>query len=232
VNRVLAVVRLQFVNARFTLGLPLGILALVWFINWALFASIGDVAPPGGRTTGGVMAIYFVFGSGYLQTMTQTFPFALGMGVTRRAFSAGVALLVVGESAAFGLLLTALNAVERTTGGWGLDLRFFAVDFVVVENPLVQWLVYTVPFLAIAFLGLFVGVVFKRWGAPGVWTVVIAAALVLGGLAVLATWAGRWTAVGGWFAGQGAPALFVGYPLVLTLLLALGGWLVIRRATP
>ncbi|WP_252443830.1 hypothetical protein [Pseudonocardia humida] len=227
-----AVIRVLFVNARITLGMPLGILFLVWFFNWALFATLADAVPPAGRTTGGLMAIYFVFGSGYLQTMTQAFPFALGMGVTRRAFYTAVALLVAVESAGFGVLLGLLNLLERATGGWGLRLRFFAIDFVLAGDPLRQWLVYAVPFVAVAFLGVFVGVVFKRWGSTGLWTVGTTTGVLLGGLAVLATWGQWWPAVGDWFAAQSVPALLAGYPLVLALLLGAGGWLAIRRATP
>ena len=61
-----------------------------------------ELRPPDGRATGGVLSLYITFGVGYLQTMTQLFPFALGLSVTRRAFYAGVVLLVVVEALGFG----------------------------------------------------------------------------------------------------------------------------------
>jgi hypothetical protein len=231
-NEVLPVVRLQLVNCRFGLGLPVGILALVFALNLALFGSMGDAIPPDGRMTGGLLSIYIVFGVGYLQTMTQLFTFALGMSVTRRAFYAGVALLATAESLAFGALLLVLSLVERASGGWGLGLRFFTLDFLTVDDPVLQWLVYTVPFLAFAALGTFFGVVFKRWGQPGVYAVVVAGGVALAALAVVITWRDWWPAFGGWFVDQSAAALFAGYPLVLVALLGGAGWLAIRRATP
>jgi hypothetical protein len=168
-RQVLPVVRLQLVNWRFGLGLPVGILALVLTINLALFGAIGDAIPPQGRTTGGLLSIYITFGVGYLQTMTQLFTFALGLCVTRRAYFAGVALLVLVEAFGFGLLVTLLGLAEQASGGWGIGLHFFALDFLTVGDPLLQWLVYTVPFLAFAAVGVFAGVVFKRWGQVGVY---------------------------------------------------------------
>jgi hypothetical protein len=164
--------------------------------------------------------------------MTQLFPFALGLGVTRRAFYAATALLAVVEALAYGALLLVLSLVERASGGWGLGLKFFAIDFLVVDDPLLQWLVYAVPFVAAAALGIFNGVVFKRWGQTGVYAVTIAFSVVVAAATVLVSWQGWWPALGSWFAGQGTTALFGVYPLVLALLLGGAGWLVIRRATP
>jgi hypothetical protein len=232
VRELLGVVRIQLVNWRYGYGMPLAILAMVLGINLALFATIGDAAPPEGRTTGAVMSIYIVFGVGYLQVITQSFPFALGLGVTRRAFYAGTALLAAVEALGFGALVLLLSALERATGGWGIGLRFFLLDFLVVDHPLLQWLVYAVPFAALSALGIFTGVVFKRWGQVGVYATTLVPLVALSGAAVLVTWMGWWPELGGWFAGQTTTALFAGYPLVLALLLGGAGWLAIRRATP
>ena len=231
-SQVLSVVRIQLINWQYGFGLPLGILGLVLGLNLALFASLGDVAPPDGWTTGALMSIYITFGVGYLQTMTQTFPFALGLSVTRRAFYAGVTLLVLVESLLFGGLVTLLGAVERGTGGWGLQVAFFDLGFLRVDDPLLQWLVYTAPFTACALLGVVVGVVFKRWGQTGVYAVAIAATVLVGGAVVLITGQGWWPSVGSWLAGQPVAALAVGYPLALAVLLGGAGWLAMRRATP
>jgi len=231
-KELLGVVRIQLVNWRFGYGLPVGILVMVLGINLALFASLGDVIPPQGRSTGALMSIYITVGAGYLQVITQTFPFALGLGVTRRSFYGGVALLAALEALGFGALVLLLSLLERATGGWGLGLRFFVLDFLVVDHPLMQWLVYSVPFAALAALGMFTGVVFKRWGAAGVYTAAIALVVVIAGSVVLITLRDWWPRVGGWFAAQAPTALFAGYPLALTLVLGGAGWLAIRRATP
>lgn len=231
-NRLLTLVRIQFLNWRLSLAMPVGILALVLGINLALFASIGDAAPPEGRTTGAIMSIYIVVGVGYLQSMTQLFPFVLGLGVTRRAFYAATALLAVCEALGYGALMLLFSVVERATGGWGLGLKFFAIDFLVASNPLLQWLVYAVPFVALASMGIFTGVVFKCWGQIGVYAITITSSVLLAAAIVVVSWQGWWPQLGGWFAGQTAITLFGVYPLVLALLLGGAGWLAIRRATP
>lgn len=231
-NRLLTLLRIQFLSWRLSLALPLGLLALILGINLAIFASIGDAVPPEGRTTGALMSIYIIIGVGYLQSMTQLFPFVLGLGVTRRAFYSATALLAVVEAVCYGALMLLFSLVERATGGWGLGLKFFAIDLLVVDDPLLQWLVYSVPFVATAALGIFNGVVFKRWGQVGAYAVTVAFALVLAAAVLLVSWQGWWPAVGAWFAGQGTTALFGVYPLLLALLLGGAGWLAIRGTTP
>ncbi|WP_214404445.1 hypothetical protein [Pseudonocardia lacus] len=228
----LAVVRIHLVSWRFIGIMPVAILALVLVLNLALFGSMGDIIPPDGRTTGGVLSIYITVAVGYLQAMTQSFPFALGLSVTRRAFYAGTALLVAIEAAAAGALLLGLKVVEQASGGWGLGIKFFAIAFLVVDNPLLQWLIYAVPFAALSAMAVFVGVVFKRWGQAGVYALTIALGVGLAGAVVLITLQDWWPAFGGWFAEQTPLALFAGYPLVLALLLGGAGWLAIRRAIP
>jgi hypothetical protein len=232
VNRLLALLRIQFLNWRLALLMPLGLLALILGINLAIFASIGDAAPPEGRTTGALMSIYIIIGVGYLQSMTQLFPFVLGLGVTRRAFFGATAVVAAVEALGYGALMLLFSVLERASGGWGLGLKFFALDFLVVDGPLLQWLVYSVPFVAVASMGIFTGVVFKRWGQVGVYAVTIAFSVVLAAAVVVVTWQGWWPQLGGWFAGQSATTLFGVYPLALALLLGGAGWLAIRRATP
>jgi hypothetical protein len=230
-RRVLDVARIQTVNWPWVLAWPVGLLALILVFNIVLFGAIGDAAPSDGRSTGALMSIYFVMLVVHLQTMTQVFPFALGMGVTRRAFYAGTALLVTAQAAAYGVVLTALGLVESATGGWGVGVRFFGLSFLVQSNVIGQWLVYTVPFLAVSWIGIFMGVVFKRWGQPGVYTVGVGSGLLFGGLAVLITWQGWWPAVGSFFISQSTLVLLTVYPLLIALVLGGAGWLAIRRAT-
>jgi hypothetical protein len=74
---------------------------------------------------------------------------------------------------AFALVLLLGLAVERATDGWGLSMQFFRAGLPVMDNPFAQWLVYTAAFLAASSVGMFAGVVFKRWGQLGVWAVSI-----------------------------------------------------------
>jgi hypothetical protein len=231
-NRVVDVVRVQLVNWRGILAWPLGILALTLVINLVIFGALSDDVPPNGRVTGSLVSIYIVMFVAHLQTITQVFPFALGLSVTRRAFYAGTTLLVVAQGLLLGLLLLLLELVERSTDGWGIGLRYIGLPFLVQDNLMLQWLVYAVPFLAFSAIGVCFGVVFKRWGQSGVYVVTIAVVLALAGFAAVVSRQGWWPAVGTFFTDQSTFALLAGYPLVIAVVLGAGGWLVIRRATP
>ena len=232
-NRVLTAARLNVVDAKMRLGMPWLVVGAAFVINLLIFFLLRATIDDGDAgTTGALAALYITMGVAYIQTMTQTFPFALSLGLTRRHFYLGASLVVVLESLLHGVLLTIVLAIERASGGWGLDLNFFGVPFLVQGNPVLQVVAYTVPLLALGFLGLLIGTVFRRWGQVGIFTGSIVATLVLGGLAALVTWQQWWGAVGEFFTGTPNLALVGAYPLVLVVLAAAGGLLLVRRATP
>lgn len=230
-KRVADVVRIQMVSWVNLILLPLGILAMVLVLNLAIFVFAADPDPSSTNGTGGMAAIFAVVGASHLQSITQVFPFALGISVTRRAF-AGTALVVAAQAAAFGLVLTLLSYMEEATGGWGLRLQFFRFAFLEQSNPLAQWLVYAVPFLTVSAIFVFVGVVFKRWGQTGMYAMSVIVAVLLAGAAVLVTWLRLWPAVGAFFVNTPSLALFAGYPLVIAAVLGAVAFALIRRATP
>ena len=77
----------------------------------------------------------------------------------------------------------------------------------------------------------FCGLVFKRWGMNGVFTLGLTALLAAGGLIALVTWQREWGAIGRWLIDQ-PTGLIAGWPALLAVLLAGAGYLAIRRATP
>ncbi|MEV4759463.1 ABC transporter permease [Micromonospora sp. NPDC049559] len=229
-NRVLAVTRMQLVNWPVTLGWPWGILMASFLANLAIFWSIADTTDQP-QSTGAVMSIYIVLLVGYGQVITQFFPFALGLGVTRRAFYAATLLLLVAESLLYGVLLYLCRLLEAATGGWGLSLRFFALPFLVDDNPVAQILIYAVPFTVLGAIGMCSALVFKRWGVNGLFVLGFATIVLGGGAIAWVSWQRHWAAIGHWFADQSALTLFAGWPVPLTLVLAGIGYLTIRRAT-
>lgn len=231
-GRAVKVARIQTVNLPIQLGMPWLILGIAFAINLVIFALVPD--PPAGepKVTGAILSIYVFMLIAHLQSMTQVFPFALGLSVTRRDFFTGTSLLIVAQSLVQGILLTIMLGIERLTGGWGMDLSFFGVPFLVQDNWFLQALVYTVPFLLLSFASIFAGTVYKRWGQFGVYVLMIGGLVLLGAAAVITTWQQAWGAVGRFFADTSALVLLAGYPLVLSVLLAAAGYLALRRATP
>ncbi|MBA8823688.1 hypothetical protein FHX42_001017 [Saccharopolyspora lacisalsi] len=229
-NRILATARVQLAAWPSTLGMPWLVLGGAFLVNLMVFALINTSNED--AHTGGLVTFYVVVLVAYVVTMTQYFPMILGMSVTRRTFYLATCLMALVQSLGYGAVLTVLELVESATGGWGVSLPFFGVEFLQQSNVLLQLLAYAVPTLLVSSLGMFFGVTFKRWGVIGMYTLAIASLVVFGGLAVLVTWLRWWGAIGAWFADQSSLALLAGWPALLTLVLAAVNFLMLRRATP
>jgi hypothetical protein len=229
--RPLQVARIQLVNPPVQMLMPWAVLGLSFVINLIIFSLIPD-DPDNGRITGGLMTIYIFVLVTHLVTMTQLFPFALGLSVTRRDFFVGNAGFVVVQSVVQGLVLTLLAAIERASGGWGTGMHFFDLPFMATGNWFTQWLALTVPFLFVSFVSILAGTIFKRYGQLGMWVASLAGLVLGGAAAVLVTWLGAWGAVGRFFVQTPPLMLFAGYPAALALVAAVLAWLTLRRATP
>ena len=229
-NRVLSIARIQSI-AWVAFVWPPAIMVTSLLINIALFAAIGDKIS-GTHDTGGVSSIYIVELIVASQMVTQFFSFTAGLGATRRAFYLGTGAVVLAQSLVYGLGLYVLKLIELATDGWGVQLGFFdPIPLTHSESP-VQILVYVVPMLLLGVLGLFLGVVAKRWGSNGIFTTSLGALVLLGAAAVLITWTGSWAAVGHWFATQPGLALAAGWTLIPLVALGYGAYGLLRRATP
>src|SRR6266699_1720043 len=70
--------------------------------------------------TGALAAIYLFFLIAGALSIFRSLPFALALGVSRRSYYAGTALLAVALAAIYGLALAVLQVIEQATGGWGV----------------------------------------------------------------------------------------------------------------
>lgn len=231
-TQLLRVARIQFINAGLTLILPVVILALALLATILIFFVIGDSVPEEGGVGGGLASVYVTMLIVHLQTMTQMFPFAVGLSVTRRVFFGATTLIIVGQSVLYGALFTLCKYIERATDGWGVNLIFFELPFLQHDNVFAQFLAYTVPMLAMTFFGLWIGIVFKRWGQYGVWAFVISLGALAVGAVVVVTWQEWWSRIGVFLTDHPPLALQAGYPLVIALVFAGAAYLTTRRAVP
>jgi len=229
-SRVLDVVRIQLVHWPALLGYPLLALAAMPLLGWGIDVSNGEGAL-GAHEIYLLPALWGVIAPAHLQTMTQVFPFTLGLGVTRRTFAAATALVVLGQALFVGLGLVALDVVERLTGGWGREAQIFGLDVLGQSNPLVLWFVYSGPLVAVSAIAVLAGVVFQRWRLTGIYLAIFGSVAVLVAVGVLAKTQSWGPAIGGFLDGQPPLALFTAYPVVFALALGGAGWLVLRRAT-
>jgi hypothetical protein len=165
-----------------------------------------------------------------INSIGRSLPFGLALGASRRSFYTGTALYGVALALVDGLLLTALQGIERATGGWGARMHFFQVPYI-LDGP--WYLTWLTSFVALALLfvwGMWFGIVYRRWNLFGSVTFIAAQVSVVVAAVLVLVWADAWSGVGHFFTGLTAAGL-TGVLAALALLLLAGGQVTIRRAT-
>ena len=224
------VARLHLVDRVSFTVLPWGVVAFE-LVLWLLLISAAGGG--GGRPVpipGAVAGIYIVFAVVGVLSMTRSLPFAFALGVSRRSYYAGTVLLAVGLSVVYGLALAALAVAERATGGWGLGLEFFRIDYILSGSWYVIWLTSSVLLALMFTYGMWCGLIYRRWNLPGL--LAFLAAQAVAGLIFLIA-AGRadaWTAIGSFFTNLTAAGL-TGLLAALAALLLAGGYATMRHVT-
>ena len=235
-HEIWRIVRLHCLNPSVFFGIP----AIILCGAWAIIMVIGLIAQGAGATPGDLENMRYSWAvlspQWYLvvvgvQAVGLTFSFALGFGSTRRDFWLGTAIMFAIVSVLFAAVIATLVQLEIATGGWGLGVHMFDALWYGQTN----WLVDFYTTFALEALVLFIGAgattIYMRWRIPGMLTVTaIFSALVLAGIA-WATLSSSWAAIFEWFASLG---LVGGFSLLLAIavLCGVGGYIVIRRATP
>jgi hypothetical protein len=218
--------------ALFNLVRPANYLLLPWILPFAF--AVGAVTagrrPP--HDAGGYLLSFFVFFAvqGW-QTIGRSLPFGLALGVSRRSFYSGTALLGMALAVVSGLVLTALQAIERATDGWGLSLHFFRVNYLLNGPWYDTLLTSAVGLFALFVYGMWHGIVQLRWGPLGTWVFIVAQVLVVVAVAIVAT-TEHWhflAKASGSSAGLTALGL-TGVVAALAVVLLAGGRATIRQA--
>lgn len=237
-SRVVRVMRLHLVNRMTYLGIPWIITGFALFVSIVVAfliaaASSGtdlEAAFRGMTYSWAVASPLWYLAVVGIQSVGTTFPFALGLSITRREFALGTALTFVVISAFNATAWTLLTEVERVTDGFGTGFHHFTAMWFGALAAGGVWLSWFALQLAIFAIGAGFAAVWLRWRAFGV--VAVWAAIVLVGLALISivVLTGGVGAVTEWFAGITLTGLFAG--LLIPALIALaGGWVVLRKAT-
>ncbi|MBM9468856.1 hypothetical protein [Nakamurella leprariae] len=224
---VFNVVRMHLVDRYGYTFLPWGILALVFGLTYAIFAV---VHPPSyeDSATGGLSTMFIFLTVIGIQTATRTLPFAMSLGISRRSYFLGTWLLGVVLSAVFAVLVAVLAEIEMTTRGWGVNLRFFAIPWL-LDGPWYQNLATSFILLMLFMAaGMWSGLIHQRWGVPGN-VVFLAGWAVLAAAAILViTWRGWWGDI--WrFLAEADMIGVIGVFALLALGALTGTYLTIRR---
>jgi hypothetical protein len=128
-----------------------------------------------------------------INSIGRSLPFGLALGASRRSFYTGTALYGVALALVDGLLLTALQGIERATGGWGARMHFFQVPYI-LDGP--WYLTWLTSFVALALLfvwGMWFGIVYRRWNLFGSVTFIAAQVSVVVAAVLMLVWADAWS---------------------------------------
>ena len=217
--------------ARYNLMRRANYLVLPWILPLA-FALAAVTAGRRHEAAGYLLSFFIYFAVQGWQTIDRSLPFGLTLGVSRRPFYSGTALLGTALALVCGLVLTALQAIERATGGWGLSMHFFRVPYLLSGPWYATWLTSAVGLSALYVYGMWHGIVYHRWGMLGTLAFIAVQALVVvaGRLVMIAGHWHVWSTAGGSSTGLTALGL-TGVVAALAVLLLAGGHATIRRAT-
>ena len=230
-DRVLSAARLHFARPCVVLGIPWLIVLSSFALNAVIWGTT-PVSETEGAGTGGLAALYVTVMVVHSQAVTQLLPFGMGVGLSRRAFYLGTALAAGVQALGYALVLTVLGAVESATGGFGLGLDFWRPAPILVDNVVLQFVVYAVPLVACAAVGAGLGIIFKRWGPAGLYALAVAAVAVIVGALGLIGWLDAWQQVGGWFTDRSLVTFAVALPLLVTAVVGGLSFAGLRRVVP
>jgi hypothetical protein len=221
---VVNVVRYHLIQRLVYLVLPWVMLASSFAVNLVVSAETPAVR------SGGLATIYvWIFIGGLLST-SRSLPFGLALGISRRTYYLGTAGLAVVLAALYGLALAVLHALEGATGGWGVNLHFFRVAYLLAGPWYLIWLTSFVGLALLFVYGMWFGIVHRRWNITGLAAFLVAQVVVLLAATLVATWTHAWAGVGDVFTTLHAGGL-TGVLAALAAVLLAGGFATIRRAT-
>ncbi|MFC7447180.1 ABC transporter permease [Rhodococcus daqingensis] len=229
-SRIGAVLRVHTVAWPLLIAWPVGLLAVSFLLSYTIYFIVQNDQDEG--FAGGVFSLYGLVIAFYLQAMTQTFPFALGMSVTRREFFTATMLLALAQAAVFAIVLYLLSIVEAATDGWGVRMRMFGLARYLTDSPVLQFLALFSSLLLVAAVAMAAGAIYQRWRVTGLMAAGVGL-LGAGGLAaILITWARWWPAIGAWFQNVPRVVPLAVLPLGLSAVAFAVAWTALRRATP
>jgi hypothetical protein len=232
VNRIASIARLQMMGRMDALLWPLAVLGIAFAANILVFANLPHDALETDPISGALSSIYITSLAFGAVAVNQHFPFALGLSVTRREFTLGLALFGLIQVVAYTVLLVILQNIENATNGWGLRLRFFGLGFIDDQPLPAQFAIYAVPMLTMTLLGTTAGALYMRWRATGLVTALAVVLLLLGGAAALIGRLDAWDAVIRVLQYPSLLSWTALWPLILVAILGTSSWLALRRATP
>lgn len=236
-HEIWRVVRLHAINPSVFFGVPWLILGAAWAISMIVGLIITGAGGPtedmakGMRYSWAVLSPQWYLVAVGVQAIGLTFSFALGFGTTRRDFWIGTSAMFGIVSLVNAVALATLVQIEKATDGWGIGIAMFDSLWYGQQGWLVDFYTTLALQLLVLFIGASVTTVYMRWRMRGMMIVLFSAIALLLAFIAIATFTEGWPALFEWFGSIGVVGAFT-IVLGLAVVCAIGGYLVIRRATP
>ena len=230
-NRTLNVIRLQLVNRQTYVWVPLIVLTGAFVVTLAIYALLSSSGLPGPFYGGGAQAPLWYFLFVGIQALTMTFPFSQALSITRREFYLGTLATATITAILLATVFVIGGFLEDATGGWGMNGYFFQLTWIWEAGWWAAWLFYFAFTVLVFTIGFASATLYKRFGPLCVALVYTALALLLVGVMWVIGRLDAWGRVFTWLVEQGAVGLTL-WGLLLTVVLAAGSFLTLRRATP
>ena len=230
-NRTLNVIRLQLVNRQTYVWVPLIVLTGAFVVTLAIYALLSSSGLPGPFYGGSAHAPLWYFLFVGIQALTMTFPFSQALSITRREFYLGPLATATITAILLATVFVIGGFLEDATGGWGMNGYFFQLTWIWEAGWWAAWLFYFAFTVLVFTIGFASATLYKRFGPLWVALVYTALALLLVGVMWVIGRLDAWGQVFTWFADQGAVGITL-WGLLLTVVLAAGSFLTLRRATP
>jgi len=226
----ISVARYQLTDRLGFVTMPWLILTLDFLIVLVLFTATPAAGHGQPRYSGALASIYLVLLVLGATGFAQKLPFALALGVSRRTFYLGTALLAVAIAAVYGMALTVLQLIELATGGWGVNMHFFRVPYLLAGPWYLSWLTSFVGLTLMLAWGMWFGIVYRRWSRAGLLGFITVQAVALAAVLLIISAADAWAGVARFFTTLTIEGL-TGLLAVLTVALLGAGYATVRRLT-
>jgi hypothetical protein len=234
-NPIWRTVRLHAVNPSVFFGVPWiitgGALAISMVIGIIVHAAGGPVEIEGMRYSWAVLSPQWYLIVVGVQAVGLTFSFALGIGSTRRDFWLGTSLMFVLVSAEMAAATAILVQIEKATNGWGLGIHMFDALWYGQSGWLTDFYTTFALQLLVLFIGAGATTVYMRWRIPGMVVLMFGVVAVILAAVAAITLSSGWPSTFAWLGRIGVDGVFT-LLLGLAAVCAIGGFLVLRRATP
>ncbi|AWB96516.1 hypothetical protein DCE93_13405 [Agromyces badenianii] len=236
-HEIWRIVRLHCVNPSVFFGVPWIILGSAWAIMMIVGLIITGAGGPADDMAEGMRYSWAVLSPQWylvvvgVQAIGLTFSFALGFGTTRRDFWLGTSAMFGIVSLLNAVAIATLVQIEKATNGWGIGIAMFDSLWYGQQGWLTDFYTTLAMQLLVLFIGASVTTVYMRWRMRGMMIVLFSSIVLLLAFIAIATFSGSWPAIVAWLGSIGVAGGFT-IVLGLAVVCAIGGYLVIRRATP